>query len=60
MEEGEEINGCKKCKQAKGTLEGSFPFIAFTDSYVIVPPTDVKLGKIAGALKFVNEVQDEQ
>ena len=46
-------------KESKGAFEGGFPFIALADTNVIVTPADVELGKIAGALEFVNEVRDE-
>ena len=46
-------------KESKGAFEGSFPFVALADTDVIVTPADVELGKIAGALEFVNEVRDE-
>ena len=46
-------------KESKGAFEGGFPFVALADMNVIVTPADVKLGKIAGALEFVNEVGDE-
>ena len=35
-------------KEPKGSDEGSLPLICFMDSNVVVPPTDVELGKKDG------------
>ncbi len=40
-------------------MEGSFLFIAFSDSDVVVSPTNVKLHEVLGTAKFVNEFRDQ-
>src|ERR1700689_2941272 len=35
--------------KSKGRLEGSFVFISFADSNIVVSPSNIKLGKITGA-----------
>ena len=39
--------------------EGSFPLVAVLDLYVIVPPSNVKLGEDFGIPQFVYEIGDE-
>ena len=42
-------------EEAKFAFKGGFPFIAFSDTDVVVTPADVELGKVAGTLEFVDE-----
>ena len=46
-------------KKAEGAFEGSFPFIAFFDTYVVVAPAYVEFAKVAGSLQFVYKFRDE-
>ena len=49
----------KGFKKAKGAFEGGFPFITFFDAYVVITPSYVKFGKVAGSLEFVYEFWDK-
>jgi hypothetical protein len=48
----------KGFKESEGTFESGFPFVAFANANVVIAPTDVKLGKVAGALEFIYEVRN--
>jgi hypothetical protein len=48
----------KGFEESEGAFESGFPFVAFANADVIIAPTDVKLGKVAGALEFIYEVRD--
>jgi hypothetical protein len=50
----------KGFKEAKGAFEGGFPFIAMFNTDVVITPADVEFGKIAGALKFIDEVRNKR
>ena len=39
--------------------EGCFPLVFIFDSYIIVSPADIKLGKDFGILWVVNEIRDQ-
>jgi len=41
-------------------FEGSFPLIARTDTNVVIPPSNVKLGEYMSILEFVNDIRDER
>ena len=40
--------------------EGCFPLMSILDADVVVPPLNVKLGKVLCILEFVDEVRDER
>jgi len=46
-------------EEALTGLEGSFPFVAFLDLDIVIPLTDVELGKPPFANELVNEFLDE-
>jgi hypothetical protein len=46
-------------EQSSPHFEHGFVFIPFLNMYVIVPLTDVKLGKFDSSAKVVNEIADE-
>src|SRR6266404_5320139 len=46
-------------KYAQRCFKSSFPLVFMTDTNVVVSPTDVELGEVAGVMQLVNEVRDE-
>src|SRR6266404_2012134 len=46
-------------KQTQRCFKSSFPLVAMMDTNVVVSPTDVELGEVAGVMQLVNEVRDE-
>jgi hypothetical protein len=48
----------KGFEESEGAFESGFPFVAFTNANVVIAPTDVKLGKVVGALEFIYEVRN--
>ena len=48
----------KGFEESEGAFESGFPFVAFANADVIIAPTDVKLGKVAGTLEFIYEVRN--
>src|SRR5712672_4335440 len=42
-------------KEAKGALEGCFPFVTFSDTDVIVTPADVELCEVTRSLELIDE-----
>ncbi len=56
--EPEEHNG--GFVQTPVRAEGGFLLVSFSDSDVVVPPTNVKLREVLGSTKFVNELRDER
>ena len=56
---GEAKEHDQRFKHPSISFECHLPFIAGSDSYVVVPPTDVELGEDASVLEFVNDIRDE-
>jgi hypothetical protein len=48
----------KGFKESEGTFESGFPFVAFANANVVIAPSDIKLGKVVGALEFIYEVRN--
>ena len=46
-------------KEPEGSDECSLPLISLMDSNVVVPPTNIKLGKKGGVLHVINEFRDK-
>src|SRR5712672_3385440 len=45
----------KWLEEAKRALDGCFPFVTFSDTDVIVTPTDIKLGEVTRSLELIDE-----
>ena len=41
-------------------LEGSFPFVTFLDSNVVISPSHIKLGKYLHILQFVDDIRNKR
>ena len=50
----------KGFKEAEFTFEGSFPFVTFLDTNVVITPSNIKFGEIARALEFVDKFWDQR
>ncbi len=46
-------------EEASVCVEGSLFFIPFSDSDIVVSPTDIELREVFGAVKFVDKFRDE-
>ena len=64
MERGRRVHETKehdeRFKHATVGFKGSFPLVARTDADVVIPPSDVKLGKDSSILEFVDDIRDER
>jgi len=41
-------------KQSFVSFEGTFPFVAFLDPYVVISPPDIEFGEPLGSPEFVH------
>ena len=46
-------------KESEGGHKSSLPLIRFSNSDIVIPPTDVELGEQGGILHVIDEFRDE-